>query len=159
MDLKRARIGLRNAEDHPPAEILSRRMLMFGPRNILGRWRFCINVPRAVLSYIKLMRPLTIRPMKTLFFSPERCIDCSICELICSLTSCGECTPSKSFIRVFRNQEVNDRKIVLLRGCNLCAGEEKCIKFCPTQALEFVGGDRAPTQMGGRRLRVSIVES
>ena len=75
--------------------------------------------------------------MKILIVNPEKCVDCKICELVCSFKRGAEYQPSKSFIKVLRNEEINVFIPVLQMGCNP-DGCEKCVKWCPTQALKFV---------------------
>jgi Fe-S-cluster-containing dehydrogenase component len=80
---------------------------------------------------------------KVLIFDPELCTGCSICEIICSLTKYKECNPSKSLIKIVKNEEMDINMAILNIECNLCMGEEKCVKYCPTNALEFINKNDA----------------
>lgn len=73
---------------------------------------------------------------KIIFANVERCKGCGICELICSFAHFGEYNPKKSFIKVLRNLEMGIFIPTVSVECDLCNGEEKCIKWCQHQALE-----------------------
>jgi carbon-monoxide dehydrogenase iron sulfur subunit len=60
---------------------------------------------------------------------PELCIMCEAC-----ITAC----PFKGIYR-----DGSDEKII---ACDLCGGEPKCVKYCETKAIEFLGKDPVTIQ-------------
>ncbi len=56
---------------------------------------------------------------KVLVFEPKKCIGCRLCELICSMTHFKVTNPTKSRIRIIRDDEMQlDRAIY----CHFCVG-------------------------------------
>ena len=56
----------------------------------------------------------------------ERCISCRMCVAACP----------------FGNM-LWDEAYHCVQKCDLCGGDPKCVPFCPTGALSYVGGDVA----------------
>jgi Fe-S-cluster-containing hydrogenase component 2 len=80
---------------------------------------------------------------KVLVVDGDKCIGCRVCELVCSFVHYKEYNPKISFIRVLKNEEMGIYIPVLDVRCDLCGGEEKCVKYCPSDALEFVDTKKA----------------
>lgn len=86
---------------------------------------------------------------ETLIINADRCIACRICELICSMTKCGEYNPTRSYIRVLSNKDM-DVAIPFLRiGCDFCG---RCVEFCPSEAIKIVPLSEAAVIRKGSRL-------
>jgi carbon-monoxide dehydrogenase iron sulfur subunit len=68
----------------------------------------------------------------------DECTGCKICELVCSMKIHGEYNPSKSYIKVLQNKELDVNLPVLNAECvNHHSGCSKCVDFCPTKCLRF----------------------
>jgi Fe-S-cluster-containing hydrogenase component 2 len=80
---------------------------------------------------------------KIIFANIDTCRGCGICELICSFVHYGEYNPKKSFIKVLRNLEMGTFVPIIGAKCDLCSGEEKCVRWCPYSALESYDLQRA----------------
>lgn len=74
---------------------------------------------------------------KALIVDAEKCTGCCVCELICSSYHYGEYNPKKSFIKIFKNEEMCINIPLLSVRCDLCNGEEMCTKWCPERILTF----------------------
>ena len=61
----------------------------------------------------------------------EKCVGCRLCEMICSLSHEGECSTSRSRIKIVRDEEFGDNLVSL---CLQCA-EGYCVESCPSGAL------------------------
>ncbi len=69
--------------------------------------------------------------MKLIEISHSNCAGCRLCEMICSLVHEGECSTSKSRIRIIRDEEFGNNLVSL---CMQCA-EGYCVESCPYEAL------------------------
>lgn len=74
-------------------------------------------------------------PDKSLIFYGDRCTGCKICEMICSMGKYKEYNPSKSYIRILRNWELDVNIAALDLRCDFC---NRCVSWCPTAAIKFV---------------------
>ena len=73
---------------------------------------------------------------RVLIVDVDNCTGCKACELVCSLYKHGEHNPSKSYIWVARNYEMDVNIPLLAVQCDPnCI---KCVEYCPTQCLQFV---------------------
>jgi carbon-monoxide dehydrogenase iron sulfur subunit len=72
---------------------------------------------------------------KMLIVDADKCVGCSICELVCSMVKKGECNPKKSLIKVMRNREMDVNIPILSMECDFCG---KCVESCLPEALSFV---------------------
>ena len=68
---------------------------------------------------------------KVLVFDSKKCIGCRLCELICSMTHFQVTNPTKSRIRIIRDDET---QLDLATYCHSCVDAE-CIKACEFNAL------------------------
>lgn len=68
---------------------------------------------------------------KTLVYESKKCIGCRLCEQICTLSHFGVTNPSKSRIRIFRDDE---RQIESAIYCHQCP-DAPCIEACNFEAL------------------------
>ncbi len=62
---------------------------------------------------------------------PTICHSCGICELVCSLTHDGACSPSRSRIRIVRDPLAGETKQVTCRQCT----HPECYYSCPVNAI------------------------
>jgi NAD-dependent dihydropyrimidine dehydrogenase PreA subunit len=69
-----------------------------------------------------------------LFFDPMKCVDCRICELVCSFETRGGFNPRYSCIRIFANPATGISTVNISKECSLC---RSCEENCPTHALKF----------------------
>ncbi len=67
---------------------------------------------------------------KVIVTTPEKCIGCGCCELICSLQHEGEFRPSAARVNVFRFEQGSNVPML----CFQCE-EAACLAVCKTQAL------------------------
>lgn len=77
---------------------------------------------------------------KVLIQDADKCTGCMVCELVCSMTKFGEYNPSKSYIKVLRNTEMDVNIVVIGIDCDFC---NKCVEWCSTKALRFVSFEEA----------------
>lgn len=69
-------------------------------------------------------------------FDRDKCVNCKLCERVCSFRFTDHVHPSVAAIRIGR--ESNGRwTLPFARVCNLCEGldEKKCVTSCPEDAL------------------------
>ena len=69
--------------------------------------------------------------MKLIEISHSKCVGCRLCEMICSLSHEGECSTTRSRIRIVRDEEFGNNLVSL---CMQCAGSY-CVESCPYDAL------------------------
>ena len=69
--------------------------------------------------------------MKLIKVIHSRCVGCRLCEMMCSLIHEGECSTSKSRIRIVRDEEFGNNLASLCTQCD----EAYCVESCPTGAL------------------------
>jgi len=65
----------------------------------------------------------------------DKCVGCRLCEMVCSLVHEGECSTTKSRIRIFRDEEFGNNLVSL---CIQCA-EPYCVESCAYGALSRDG--------------------
>lgn len=68
---------------------------------------------------------------KILTISPEKCIGCRSCELICAFNKTGEFNPKESAVTVLSFEEAAISVPVMCMQCEDAA----CVKVCPVGAL------------------------
>jgi len=66
-----------------------------------------------------------------LFFDPQKCIGCRLCEIWCSIEHFGVINPRKSNIRIIRDHE---KQIDLANYCHQCT-DYPCVEACNFDAL------------------------
>ncbi len=69
--------------------------------------------------------------MKVIDVSHSTCVGCRLCEMICSLVHEGECSTSRSRIRIFRDEEFGNNLVSLCMQCE----EAHCRQSCPVEAI------------------------
>lgn len=69
-----------------------------------------------------------------MLFAAEKCTGCLMCQLICSLTHEGECSPSLS--RIVLRAENASFSAEFTPECDECA---RCARYCPYGAIEKGG--------------------
>ena len=73
---------------------------------------------------------------------PERCTGCQSCEMVCSLSHEGSCSPSLSRIRVKKWEEIS---VFMPTACQHCE-KPPCMDICPTGArIRTPGSDTVIT--------------
>jgi len=75
-----------------------------------------------------------------LSFAKEKCVNCRICEEICSFRLCDAIKPSVAAIRIGREAGRWGTPYAML--CDLCQGldQPECVAICPEEALTLSGG-------------------
>lgn len=68
----------------------------------------------------------------------HKCTGCRLCEMICSLEHEGVNNPALSRITILKQEQLGVHIPAISVNCDLCEGEMKCVKYCPTKALRFV---------------------
>lgn len=76
----------------------------------------------------------------TLIVDGDKCTGCRVCELVCSIVKQGEYNPQKSYIRVFKNREMDVNIVTLDVQCDFCG---KCVESCLPKAISFVSLEEA----------------
>jgi Fe-S-cluster-containing hydrogenase component 2 len=73
-----------------------------------------------------------------LSFAREKCVNCKLCEEVCSFRFTDQVHPSIAAIRIGREGKWG---LPFARVCNLCEGldEQKCVASCPEDALTLSG--------------------
>jgi len=74
-------------------------------------------------------------PMNLIEVLHDKCVGCRLCEMVCSLVHEGECSTTKSRIRIFRDEEFGNNLVSL---CIQCA-EPYCVESCAYGALSRDG--------------------
>lgn len=72
---------------------------------------------------------------KVLTVFPDLCVNCRICELVCSLKHTGEFNPYKACLKITRNGDHGPYVPTICRHCHKAA----CEAACPTKALFYQG--------------------
>lgn len=69
----------------------------------------------------------------------EKCVNCHLCEWVCSFRAVRQIKPTAAAIRVSRSERFGP---VELHVCDLCEGRDTqlCIEACPTEALMLENG-------------------
>ena len=92
---------------------------------------------------------------RALIVDVDNCIGCKICELVCSMKIYGEYNPSKSYIKVLQNKELDLNLPVLNVKCvEYQSGCSKCVDFCPTKCLRFTSLKEGALERKGIRIGV-----
>jgi len=75
-----------------------------------------------------------------LSFAREKCVDCKICENVCSFRLCNAINPTVAAIRIGRDEGRWGTPFAMV--CDLCKGQDtqECIAVCPEDALKLSGG-------------------
>jgi carbon-monoxide dehydrogenase iron sulfur subunit len=68
--------------------------------------------------------------MSAISIIPERCTGCQSCEMVCSLSHEGSCSPSLSRIRMKKWEEISVFMPIVCQHCE----KPPCITICPTRA-------------------------
>ena len=68
--------------------------------------------------------------MKIIAISPDKCVGCRLCELVCSLKNTGEFNPTRARIQVIGFEEVFSLPIT----CFQCE-KPYCAEVCPVDAI------------------------
>ena len=88
---------------------------------------------------------------KVLIVDAEKCTGCKVCELVCSMTKQGEYSPTKSYIRVMKNWEMDVNVVTLDLHCDFC---NECVDWCGSKAIRFVGHEEAAVLRKNNRMGV-----
>lgn len=69
----------------------------------------------------------------------EKCVNCHLCEWVCSVRAVDMIKPTATAIRVARPERFGP---ISLHVCNLCEGSETqaCVEACPADALMLEKG-------------------
>lgn len=68
---------------------------------------------------------------KILTISPDKCLSCRSCELICSFNKTGEFNPRESAVNVLAYEEAAISVPVMCMQCE----DPACMKVCPVGAI------------------------
>jgi len=80
--------------------------------------------------------------MNAISVIPERCTGCQSCEMVCSLSHEGSCSPSLSRIRMKKWEEIS---VFIPIVCQQCE-KPPCVDICPTGARKrTLGTDTVTT--------------
>lgn len=73
-------------------------------------------------------------------FAKEKCVDCKVCEEVCSFRLCDAIKPSVAAIRIGRDQLKWGTPFAMV--CDLCGDSDtkECVEVCPDEALSFANG-------------------
>ncbi|MCX8171465.1 MAG: 4Fe-4S dicluster domain-containing protein [Candidatus Bathyarchaeota archaeon] len=74
-----------------------------------------------------------------LLTSPDRCRGCGLCELVCSISHGNGARPSASRIKVLKDREKHDFRLLV---CLQCVNP-KCVEACPKKAIWIDDGTGA----------------
>ncbi|MEM2881644.1 MAG: 4Fe-4S dicluster domain-containing protein [Candidatus Bathyarchaeia archaeon] len=69
----------------------------------------------------------------------DRCIGCSICELICSISHSGAFNPKRGLLAVRKDVFSGDVSIIICRGCQ----PPPCYEACGTEGAISIAADGA----------------
>ncbi len=69
--------------------------------------------------------------MKLIEISQKDCVGCRLCEMVCSLSHEGECSTTRSRIKVLRDEEFGNN---LVSVCLQCA-DPKCVEACASNVI------------------------
>ena len=86
---------------------------------------------------------------KVLIVDTDKCNGCRICELACSMAKHGEYIPSKSYIRVMKNKEMDINIVALEPRCDFCG---ECVRWCLPKAIKFVSREEAIVTWKGAKV-------
>jgi len=82
---------------------------------------------------------MTDNKKNILFFSPQRCTGCILCEMRCSLQQThSECNRTATRIKVSTHPYLYSSVISQSMACNCPDGHEKCVEVCNQNAIVFV---------------------
>ena len=75
-----------------------------------------------------------------LSFDKEKCVNCRLCEEVCSYRLTDSVKPSVAAIRIDREEGRWGTPFAMV--CNLCEGldEQQCVAACPVEALSLQDG-------------------
>ncbi len=75
-----------------------------------------------------------------LSFAREKCVDCKICEEVCSFRLCDAIKPNVAAIQIGRDE--GKWGTPFAKVCDLCKGLDgyECVDVCPEEALSFSDG-------------------
>ena len=80
-----------------------------------------------------------MKPKRHLFFSPELCTGCRLCELICSQENCGEYNPDQGTIHILTHPDLGTNLVSIRKKPCICGnGAEACTKICNMRAILFI---------------------
>ncbi len=69
--------------------------------------------------------------MKLIEVSHNNCVGCRLCEMFCSLVHEGECSTTKSRIKIHRDEEFGNNLVSLCLHCE----DAFCLESCTSDAL------------------------
>ncbi len=86
---------------------------------------------------------------KVLIIDTDKCTGCRVCELACSITKHNEFIPSKSYIMVMKNKDMDISIVALGIKCDFCG---ECTEWCPPKALQFISLEEATIKWKGTKV-------
>ncbi|MCK5486730.1 MAG: 4Fe-4S binding protein [Desulfobacterales bacterium] len=93
-----------------------------------------------------------MKAKRHLFFDPERCTGCQLCELACSQVNAGEYNPDLSTIRLMSHPDLGTNLLCIQsRPCICGDGSESCTEICNVGAIRFVDDEEVPSMLKDRR--------
>jgi carbon-monoxide dehydrogenase iron sulfur subunit len=86
-----------------------------------------------------------MKPKRHLFFTPEKCTGCRLCELACSQVNTGEYNPDLATIHVLSHPDLGSNLLAIHSASCICRdGSESCVEICNVGAIQFVDDEAVP---------------
>jgi Fe-S-cluster-containing hydrogenase component 2 len=89
-----------------------------------------------------------MKSKRHIFFSPQACTGCCLCELSCSQIISREYNPDRALIRVLAHPDLGSYILGLYNKTCLCKdGFEACTELCSADAIRFVDETNVPKML------------
>lgn len=93
-----------------------------------------------------------MKPKRHLFFSPELCTGCRLCELSCSQINCGEYNPDQATIHILIHPDLGSNLVSIRKKSCICGnGAEACTEICNVKAIVFIDEDDTPRMLKNKQ--------
>ena len=89
-----------------------------------------------------------MKPKRHLFFSPDLCTGCGLCELICSQVNTGEYNPDQATIHILTHPDLGSYFVSIRKKRCVCNnGAEACTEMCNMKAIRFIDDQDSPSML------------